>query len=116
MKQVTELPEWFKELSEDSLLSSEQVASLFGYRNSNSFLAAVRANTFPRADVYNSKIPCKFSYNKSYYSWTKSTILQVIKRRNRSVNKQLEESFDFPEGITTTVVPLDKEFAKHGTS
>ncbi len=88
------LPQWFKNLPEHALLSGRDMLSMFGFKDTDSF---VRSKCFPKPD----KVVKGFNNEKAL--WTKKTVLKEIKRRKR-VNAGEEQHATIREDLHTKVV------------
>ncbi len=77
MKTNIELPEIFKYMHGDGLLSIEDVVETFGFSKHNSLSKSIKLGGFPKADV----VQKSGTVTKRF--WYKDTIITEINRRNQ---------------------------------
>lgn len=73
-----ELPEWFRLMNINGMLTTEEVAALFGFKI-QSIYTETHEGIFPKLDK-------QIAYNRKYFAksrWRKSTILAEIERRKK---------------------------------
>jgi len=78
LKQVTEVPEWFKLMPLDGKLNAKEVETLFDFSEGN-LTNICHRGLFPKADGYSTR-QTKYGNNKILL-WSKKLILQEIQRR-----------------------------------
>ena len=79
---VEELPEWFRIASPKTFFSSSEVAKLFGFRSKAGLRSSIRSGAFPPPD--NTGVVMTPYHLKERAMWSKKTILEEIKRRNKA--------------------------------
>jgi hypothetical protein len=82
LHKVEELPEWFRLASPRTFFSAIEVAKLFGFKSKAGLFSSIRGGAFPPPD--NTGVVMTPYSLKERVMWSKKTILEEIKRRNKT--------------------------------
>ena len=82
LHKVEELPEWFLIASPSAFFSAIEVAKLFGFSSPVGLSSSIRKGAFPPPD--NTGVVMTPYSLKERVMWSKKTIIEEIKRRNKA--------------------------------
>lgn len=82
LHKVEEVPEWFRITSPRAFFSSVEVAKLFGFSSTAGLFSSIKNGAFPPPD--NTGVIMTSYLLKERVMWSKKTILEEIKRRNKA--------------------------------
>lgn len=82
LHKVEDLPEWFRLASPRTFFSAVEVAKLFGFSGKAGLFSSIKSGAFPSPDT--TGVVMTPYHLKERVMWSKKTILEEIKRRNKA--------------------------------